>query len=60
MGDKTGQWDGDGSGANNDIAIIWPPHRQPLLITAYYMTHTVDPSARKAVLAEVGRIVAAM
>ncbi|HKV64944.1 MAG TPA: class A beta-lactamase [Rhodanobacteraceae bacterium] len=60
VGDKTGQWDGNGSGANNDIAIVWPPDRKPLLVTAYYMNHTMDPSTRKAVLAEVGRIVAAL
>jgi beta-lactamase class A len=59
-GDKTGQWDGNGVGANNDIAIVWPPDRKPILVTAYYMNHTTDPSARKAVLAEVGRIVASM
>jgi beta-lactamase class A len=60
VGDKTGQWDGNGTGANNDIAIVWPPNRKPLLVTAYYMHHTTDPSTRKAVLAEVGRIVASM
>ena len=60
VGDKTGQWDGNGVGANNDIAIVWPPDRKPLLITAYYTTHTTDVAARKAVLAETGRIVATM
>ena len=60
VGDKTGQWDGNGSGANNDIAIIWPPNRKPLLVTAYYMNHGMDPSTRKAVLADVGRIVASI
>lgn len=60
VGDKTGQWDGNGAGANNDIAIVWPPNRKPLLVTAYYMNHTTDPSTRKAVLADVGRIVASM
>lgn len=59
VGDKTGQWDdGDAHHANNDIAIVWPPHRKPLLVTAYYMTDTADAAARKAVLADVGRIVA--
>lgn len=58
VGDKTGQWDGDGRHANNDIAIVWPPHRKPLLVTAYYMTQAADATARKAVLADVGRIVA--
>lgn len=59
-GDKTGQWDGNGVGANNDIAIVWPPDRKPILVTAYYMNRTADPVGRKAVLAEVGRIVATM
>lgn len=58
VGDKTGQWDGDGRHANNDIGIAWPLHRKPLLVTAYYMTNTADDVARKAVLADVGRIVA--
>jgi len=58
VGDKTGQWDGNGVGANNDIAIVWPPSRKPILITAYYMNPTTHPIGRKAVLAEVGRIVA--
>ncbi|MGH8215274.1 MAG: class A beta-lactamase [Rhodanobacteraceae bacterium] len=60
IGDKTGQWDGNGIGANNDIAIVWPPRRKPLLVAAYYMNRTTDPAGRKAVLAEVGRIVASM
>ena len=60
VGDKTGQWDGNGTGANNDIAIAWPPNRKPILVAAYYMNHTADPSTRKAVLADVGRIVASL
>ena len=60
VGDKTGQWDGNGAGANNDIAIIWPSERKPLLVTAYYMNHTTNPSTRKAVLADVGRVVASL
>lgn len=58
IGDKTGQWDGQGIGVNNDVAIVWPPRRKPLLVTAYYMTHTTDVASRKHVLEEVGRIVA--
>jgi beta-lactamase class A len=60
VGDKTGQWDGNGKGANNDVAIVWPPNRKPILMTAYYMNHTANPSTRKAVLAEAGRIAASM
>lgn len=52
-GDKTGQ----GRTANNDVAIIWPPQRKPLLVTAYYDNAKADVTARKTVLAEVGRIV---
>lgn len=55
-GDKTGS----GRHANNDIAVVWPPRRKPLLLTAYYMTEEHDVTARKAVLADVGRIVAAL
>lgn len=60
VGDKTGQWDGNGTGTNNDVAIVWPPGRKPLLVAAYYMTDTTDVAARKAVLAEVGRIAASL
>jgi beta-lactamase class A len=58
VGDKTGQWDGDDRHANNDIAIVWPPDRKPILVTAYYMTDTTNVADRKAVLADVARIVA--
>lgn len=53
-GDKTGS----GRTANNDVAILWPPRRKPLLVTAYYDNADAGVSSRKAVLAEVGRIVA--
>lgn len=52
VGDKTGS----GNTANNDVAIIWPPQRKPLLAAAYYDNPRVGVDARKAVLAEVGRI----
>jgi beta-lactamase class A len=55
-GDKTGS----GHTANNDVAILWPPNRKPLLVTAYYDNTNANVAARKAVLAEVGRIVATM
>jgi beta-lactamase class A len=57
VGDKTG------SGTQretNDIAIIWPPQRKPLLVTAYYAGSVVDVDERHAVLAEVGRIAASI
>ncbi|MGH8212851.1 MAG: class A beta-lactamase, partial [Rhodanobacteraceae bacterium] len=55
-GDKTGS----GHTANNDIAILWPPRRKPLLVAAYYDNTSANVAARKAVLAEVGRIVATL
>jgi beta-lactamase class A len=54
-GDKTGS----GHTATNDVAILWPPQRKPLLVTAYYENAKAAVESRYAVLAEVGRIVAA-
>ncbi len=57
VGDKTGS---GGHGTTNDIAIIWPPNRAPILVAAYLTGSKGGPEARNAVLAEVGRIVARM
>ncbi|HST36250.1 MAG TPA: class A beta-lactamase [Allosphingosinicella sp.] len=54
-GDKTGT----GSGANNDIAIAFPPGRPPILIASYTTGGNTDNAARNAVHAEVARLVAA-
>ncbi|SFI82378.1 class A beta-lactamase [Caulobacter sp. UNC279MFTsu5.1] len=59
VGDKTGSW-GDGRvGTTNDIAMIWPPGRPPLLITAYLSRSTLDDNGRNAVIAEVARLAVA-
>jgi len=55
-GDKTGS----GNTATNDVAILWPPHRKPLLVTAYYENANMPAKQRYGVLADVGRIVASM
>ena len=52
-GDKTGS---GAQGESNDVAIVFPPGRSPLLITAYYAAPDIDAAQRNAVLAEVGRI----
>ena len=55
IGDKTG------SGAQNetnDVGILYPPQRQPLLVTAYYAGSAADAATRNALLADVGRIAA--
>jgi beta-lactamase class A len=54
VGDKTGS---GARGTVNDVAVLWPPHRAPIVVTAYFTGSTVED--RNAVLAEVGRIVVA-
>lgn len=54
-GDKTGT----GSGANNDIAIAYPPGRAPILIASYTSGPLDDMAARNGVHAEVARLIAA-
>lgn len=55
VADKTG---GGGHGTNNDIAILWPPGRPPLVI-AVYLTGTDAPrEERDAVIADIGRVLA--
>ncbi len=56
-GDKTGS---GAHGETNDVAILWPPQREPLLVTAYYAGSHADADRRRAVLAEVGRIAASI
>ncbi|WP_246197544.1 class A beta-lactamase [Pseudoxanthomonas sacheonensis] len=56
-GDKTGT---SNNGVTNDIAIVWPPGRAPLLVTAYYAEYPQPQEARNAVIAEVGRIAASI
>jgi len=53
VGDKTGS---GSNGAANDIAVIWPPSRAPILVTAYYAEARATDDERNAVLAEVGRL----
>jgi beta-lactamase class A len=57
VGDKTGS---GGNGTANDIGILWPPGRAPILVAAYSTGSTAPEEARSAVLAEVGRIAAAI
>jgi beta-lactamase class A len=53
VGDKTGT---GGAAATNDIAIVWPPDRGPLVVTAYYAESAATDDEREQVLAEVGRL----
>ena len=55
---KSGNKTGTGAnGTTNDVAIIWPPGRTPILLSVYFTGSTIGPVAREAVIADVSRIV---
>lgn len=54
VGDKTGAGD---YGTTNDIAVIWPPERAPLILAVYFTQHKQDATARRDVLAKAAEIV---
>jgi beta-lactamase class A len=55
IGDKTGR---GSNGATNDIAIMRPPGRAPILLAIYSVGSTAAPDDRAAAIAEVAKIVA--
>lgn len=56
VGDKTGMGDG---GTANDVAVIWPPQRAPIML-AVYLTQARIPSERQnAIIAAVAQAMAA-
>lgn len=57
LGDKTGS---GMQNETNDIGILFPPQRKPVLVTAYYAGSLADAATRDGVIAEVGRIAASM
>jgi beta-lactamase class A len=54
-GDKTGAGD---NGTANDVGIIWPPERAPVLVSVYLTGTSVTGERRNASIAAVGRAVA--
>ncbi|WP_423814570.1 class A beta-lactamase [Pseudomonas indica] len=54
VGDKTGSGD---RGTANDIAILWPPRREPMLVTVYLTGSDADMNRRNAAIAEVGKLI---
>jgi beta-lactamase class A len=50
---KTGTW----SDQTNDVGIIWPPNRAPIIVAALYNRSGTRAMQREKVLAEVARIV---
>jgi beta-lactamase class A len=55
-GNKTGT---GANGTANDVAIIWPAGRVPILMAVYYTGSTAPADARDEVIADVARIVSA-
>ncbi|MGJ5135219.1 MULTISPECIES: class A beta-lactamase [unclassified Bradyrhizobium] len=55
VADKTGAGD---RGTTNDIGILWPPGRKPVLVTAYLTGSQASPEDRNATIAKVARAVA--
>jgi beta-lactamase class A len=55
IGDKTGTGE---NGSANDVAVVLPPGRPPILVAAYFTESTITDAARSAVIADAGRIVA--
>ncbi|MFN3891698.1 MAG: class A beta-lactamase [Beijerinckiaceae bacterium] len=55
VGDKTGTGKHN---TTNDVAILWPPDRAPLIVTVFYAEADAPLAKRNAVIADVGRTVA--
>jgi beta-lactamase class A len=55
VGDKTGSGE---YGTTNDVGVIWPPGRAPIVVTIYFTETKAALEQRIAVLASVGRAVA--
>ena len=53
VGDKTGS---GARNATNDVAVIWPPGRPPIIVTAFYIDARGSDDERNAVLADLGRL----
>lgn len=56
VGDKTGTGE---RGAANDLAIIWPPGRAPILVASCLSAAAVSGERRNQAHAQIGRVVAA-
>jgi beta-lactamase class A len=55
VADKTGTGD---YGTSNDIAVLWPPARPPIVLVIYFTQREQDAKARDDVLASAAKIVA--
>jgi beta-lactamase class A len=55
IANKPGTWEGI---STNDIGVIWPPDRNPIVVAAYLGEAPGSVKAQEAILADVARIVA--
>ena len=55
IGDRTG---GGDFGTTNDVAVLWPPGRKPLIVCVYLTETKASFADRNATIAAVGRAVA--
>jgi len=55
VGDKTG---GGERGTTNDVGLLWPPDRDPVIVSAYLTGSPLSPEQRNAAIAAVGEAVA--
>ena len=55
IGDRTG---GGDFGTTNDVAVLWPPSRKPLIVCVYLTETKASFADRNATIAAVGRAVA--
>lgn len=57
VGDKTGS---GANNASNDVAVIWPGDRPPILVTVYYTGSKASVDQINALMADIGRLAAAV
>ncbi len=58
-GDKTGT-NGDKAGNANDVAVAWSPNRGAIVVSAFVEMPGISGDERNALIAEIGRIAAAV
>jgi beta-lactamase class A len=54
VGDKTGT---GSRGTSNDVAIVWPTSRPPLIIACYLTGSTLEATAQNEIIASIGRTI---
>ncbi len=55
---RVGEKTGTGDGTANDVGILWPPGRAPLVVTVFVTASTAPSAAQDAAVAAVARLVA--